>query len=139
MPFTRLRYHVVWATKNREHWLDEQIESIVYDALYGKAKELGSRIMVMNGWYDHIHLVVAIPPRLAVSDFVREMKATSSRKLNIAHVLPHDFHWQDGYGAFTLNPYDMGGVLRYVRNQKLHHTHNDLWLPYERVTEDKSR
>ena len=33
-----------------------------------------------------------------------------------------NFYWQDGYGAFSVNPSDVEIVINYIANQKEHHS-----------------
>lgn len=132
MAYTRLRYHIVTATKYRKPVLTPDIENIAYRVLCKKAQTLGAKISHIGGTEDHIHIIAAIPLTLAVSDFVGAIKidATKAIKRNFAHL--DTFAWQAGFGAFTLNPNDMAGIIRYVSNQKEHHKQNDLWSAFER-------
>ena len=36
------------------------------------------------------------------------------------------FYWQDGYGVVTISPGAVHSVKKYIRNQKEHHTKNNL-------------
>lgn len=132
MSYTRLRYHIVTATRNREMIITPALETIIYPALATKAKDVGARVLKIGGVADHVHIVAAIPPAVAVADFVREVKTGSSRAVNKAGILEGKFHWQRGYGAFTLNPFNLTRVVRYVANQKEHHAEQTLWSRFER-------
>lgn len=33
-----------------------------------------------------------------------------------------NFYWQDGYGAFSVNPAEIDVVIHYIENQKEHHS-----------------
>ncbi len=135
MPYTRLRYHLVWATKNRQPIITEDMEEPIRIALFNKAKDKNGQVVVVGGIEDHIHVVVAIPPAIDVSSFVRELKTASSRA--VKSDFPHKaiFGWQKGYGAFTVDPYNMDRIVQYVVNQKQHHAHNKLLHYYERWEE----
>lgn len=134
--YTRLRYHLVFSTKNRQPFITPDIENLVYTALRRRAEDKGAAILIMNGVADHIHIVVAIPPTIAFADFMREIKTAST--LSIRKMVPSlrlIFEWQDGYGAFTIDPENMQGVIAYVRNQKEHHAHHTLIERWEKSTE----
>src|SRR5690554_1147586 len=133
MSYTRLRYHIVTATKYREPLLTPDVESVAYKVLRMEAETLGAKISHIGGIEDHIHIIAAIPPTLAVSTFVGRIKteATKALKRNFAHL--DAFAWQPGFGAFTLNPNDMDGIIHYVLNQKNHHRKDDLWAQFERL------
>ena len=55
----------------------------------------------------------------SISDVVRDIKSNSSGWLHDRGVMP--FAWQDGYGAFTLDPSGIPGVTAYINNQVEHH------------------
>ena len=59
-------------------------------------------------------------PKVALSDFIRDIKANSSRWINEQpHSVP--FAWQIGYGAFTVSMSQIEIVTEYIRNQAQHH------------------
>lgn len=135
MPFSRCRFHLVWATKNRDPMIDAEMEPIIHQALFTKAKDCGAQVIVANGVADHIHLIAAIPPAVYIPDLVRELKTGSSRAVHLA--LPHKkiFAWQRGYGIFTLDSRDFQGAVQYVVHQKEHHAKKTLWDLFERWEE----
>jgi putative transposase len=109
-----------------------ELEGVIYPALQTKAIDLGGTVLQVGGVEDHIHIVAAVPPSVALSDFVGELKSASSRAVNQSGLLEGEFAWQRGYGAFTLNPQDLAGIVRYVANQKQHHAEGRLWEVFEK-------
>ena len=132
MPFWRLYYHLVWATKDREPLIRPEIEERLYAYTIRKAAELGVYVYAINGWYDHVHLLVAIPPKHAVADLVKRLKGSSSHYLNHAGGLDFEFGWQRGYGALTLGEGQRPKAEAYVRDQKGHHGQQTVnaWLEH---------
>ena len=130
MAFWRLYYHLVWATRNREPLIQPELEGRLYAYLVSKAAELESYVYGINGWYDHIHLVVAIPPKHAVADIVKHLKGASSHYLNHTGELNYQFAWQRGYGALTLGERQRPQAEEYVMKQKTHHAERTAipWL-----------
>ena len=135
MAFWRLYYHVVWATKNREDLIDAEIEAQLHGYIIGKAQELGVRVYAINGWHDHMHLLVSIPPKHAVAYVVKTLKGGSSYHLNQTDRLDRQFAWQRGYGALSLGQRQVPMAESYINDQKEHHeSHStNAWL--ERYTE----
>ena len=135
MAFYRLYYHLVWATKNREHLIQLEIEKRLKAYIVTKAAEQGVYVYAVNGWYDHLHLVASIPPKHAVADVVKRLKGASSHDLNHAGGLGGSFAWQRGYGALTMGEQHRSKAIAYVDKQKEHHKKNttNTWL--ERCTE----
>ena len=121
MSFWRLYYHLVWATKNREPLIQPEVEKRLYPYLVNKAAELGVYVHAVNGWDDHIHLIVAIPPKHAVAYVVKTLKGASAYDLNHAARLDRHFAWQRGYGALTLGETQKPKAIAYVEGQKEHH------------------
>lgn len=136
MAFWRSYAHLVWATKDREHFIVDKIESRLFAQIVKKAAEIGCYVHVINGVLDHIHIVITIPPRHSVSFVVKELKGASSHFVN--HIIkPPEFHfaWQRGYGYLMLGETQLESAIKYVENQKEHHANSSTngWL--ERYSE----
>ena len=122
MSFWRTYYHITWATHQRRHLLTPEVEQRLYPYLIRKAtEERETYVYAINGWYDHVHLVVSIPPKFAVADFVKLLKGGSSHDLNHAGGFEGGFAWQRGYGVFTLGETQRPMAEAYVNGQKQHH------------------
>ncbi|MDY7094141.1 MAG: IS200/IS605 family transposase [Acidobacteriota bacterium] len=121
MPYLQLHYHLVWTTLNREPWIQPEVEEAVHRFLWEKALELDARVFAVNGTADHVHMVVSIPPKIAVARLVGQVKASSSARINRAPWMAHRFRWQSEYGAFTIGRKQLNKVVEYVKRQKQHH------------------
>jgi putative transposase len=86
MPLWRLYYHLIWATKERQPLITPERETQLYGYIIHKANALGSIIHAVGGIENHIHLVASIAPKISISDFVQNIKGSSTYHLN--HVLP---------------------------------------------------
>ncbi len=75
----------------------------------------------INAVEDHAHLLVRLPPTVAVADVIRAVKAGSSKWLNETRTSQSKFAWQDGYAAFSVSQSHLPRVAEYVRNQAEHH------------------
>jgi len=84
-------------------------------------RELGGKLLAANGTADHVHLLMRLPPRLALADAVRVVKTNSSRWVHQSRALRRRFQWQAGYGAFSVSQSNVPEVVRYIRNQEQHH------------------
>ena len=82
MPYWQLFYHLVWATKKRESILTPDVEPVIYVFLRTKAIGLGGVVFALNGWLAHVHMVVAVPPKIAIAKFVGQIKGVASTKFN---------------------------------------------------------
>jgi putative transposase len=138
MPYWQLFYHLVWATKNREPLLAPRVEPIIHGFLQTKAIGLGATVFALNGTEDHVHLVAAIPPKIAVAKFVGQIKAVASTKFNKMHP-DTPFFWQDEYGAFSFDGKRLPNYIGYVRDQKKHHAQGKVYPILERTSDGAPR
>ena len=119
--FTQLNYHVVFATKYRKRVIANTVQESMYQYIGGIIRDFEGSLDCVGGIEDHIHLLVSIPPRIAVSDAIRSIKSNSSRWANEQEWSNRSFEWQKGYGAFTVSYSQMDRVRAYIANQELHH------------------
>jgi putative transposase len=107
--------------KNRERWLRPDIEERVWSYLGGIARENQMKALIIGGIENHIHLLLGLPPALAVSKALQLLKGGSSAW--IKETLPGlgGFGWQDGYAAFTVSKSLVPEVETYIRGQREHH------------------
>ena len=131
MSYTRLRYHIVFATKGRQAWLSEEIREFLYPVFGRIAKNEGGRLLEAGGVEDHVHLICAIKPTVAVSDFIGRLKANSTGALKRNFEQLGAFEWQGEFSCFTADPANMDKLRSYVANQVEHHRNGDLWELYE--------
>jgi REP element-mobilizing transposase RayT len=137
MTYRRLHYHLIWATHNREPTLRLEGEKMFYGVLYKKAEELGLKIHAAGNIEDHVHVVLSIPPILAVAECVRQIKGASAYAINRMAGSDGQFKWQGGYGALSIGERSLETVMEYAAKQKVRHRDNKLIAAYERIDEDK--
>lgn len=137
MPFWRSYAHLVWATRNRQPFLQAELEEALHIFVLKKASEWDTYIHAINGWFDHIHIVASIPPKHSVKWVVQGFKGASSYYVN--HTLrPPQFHfgWQRGYGYLTLGESQCERAIADVHNQKVHHEQQTAHPWLEKYTEE---
>ncbi|OEJ05909.1 IS200/IS605 family transposase, partial [Shigella sp. FC1967] len=78
---SKLVVHLIFTTKYRRKLFDGQMLAQLRDAFDSAAAKLECEIIEMDGEPDHVHLLVAYPPKLAVSVMVNNLKSVSSRLL----------------------------------------------------------
>ena len=137
MTYWRLHYHLIWATHNREPTLTAEREKMFYGVLYKKAEELGLKIHAAGNVEDHAHVVLSIPPILAVAECVRQLKGASAYAINRMAGSNGQFKWQGGYGALSVGERSLEAAMEYAAKQKEHHRENKLIALYERIDEDE--
>jgi putative transposase len=129
-------YHLVWATKGPEPMIDPLGEAIVIRSFRRTCQEMGVIVRAIGIMPDHVHLVVSIPPRWAVSAVVRNLKVEATHAIRNAVNLPYagSFSWQNEFGTFTFGEASLETIVRYVANQRKHHASNSARRRYERIS-----
>jgi putative transposase len=125
MPFHVCYYHFIWSTKHREPLLVGEVETLVYATIKRKSESLKSPILALNGTAEHIHVAVSLSLTVSVAVWVKQVKGTSAREVNV--VFPDElshFRWQSSYGVLTFGVKHLPYVITYIERQKEHHAHN---------------
>ncbi len=133
MPYWQLYYHIVWATKYRQPFLDSKVEPIIYNHIRTKAIGLGATVFAINGWIDHVHIIASVPPKIALSKFIGQIKAVSSMQFNRNYSPEVPIYWQDEYSVFSLDKKRLPYYIRYVDQQKEHHRQKTEIVALERT------
>jgi len=118
MSYTHLLYHIVFATKDRLPLISQTWEDELYRYLGGIVKNHNGEAIEINGMPEHAHLLVRLKQLPSLPDFMRELKAGSSKWAKQHNA---KFGWQRRYGAFTVSESMSDVVRQYIRNQKMHH------------------
>ena len=108
---------------------------MVHNYLRVKALGLEAKVFAVNGTEDHVHMVVAIPPKLAVATFIGQVKAVASAKLN-QFAGDGSLFWQDEYGVFSFDAKRLPNYVAYVENQKTHHAQHSVIPILERTVDE---
>jgi len=101
--YTNLLYHIVFSTKDRRPLITPDYEVRLYDYIGGTVRKLGGISLELNGTADHVHLLTKLRPDRAVSDVLRELKASANGWMHDVFPRLKYFSWQRGYGAFTVS------------------------------------
>lgn len=70
---------------------------------------------------DHVHILYSQSKNVALADLVEEVKKSSSKWIKTEGAEFSGFHWQAGYGAFSVSASRIPAVQRYIQNQAAHH------------------
>jgi REP element-mobilizing transposase RayT len=128
-----LLYHFVFSTKNRKPYLQPESETVIFEYLGGTARGLDAVPIRIGGWVDHVHLPLKLKTTHCIADFMRELKANTSKHFNETSGKLAKFGWQDGYGAFTVSKSAESRVIQYIQRQRAHHSKEDSRTEYIRL------
>jgi REP element-mobilizing transposase RayT len=87
----------------------------------GIIRERDGTLLAMNGTEDHMHLLAILPPKIAVSEQVRDIKSISSGWIGGIFPNLRLFQWQGGYSSFTVGIDSLSRVKSYIDGQQEHH------------------
>ena len=116
-----LMVHVIFSTKNREAFVTPEIEPELFAYMGGILKNHESRLLDAGGTPDHVHLLVSQSKNVSLSSLLKDVKKDSSSWIKTKGSQFRNFHWQDGYGAFSIGKSDIHGLKKYIAGQKEHH------------------
>ena len=120
----RTEYHVVWIPKYRRRILNPGIKEYL-DKLLSKVLVTvpGCEMVEYSIQVDHIHMVMIIPPRYAVSEVVGRIKGMTASRLRKRFswlkklYTKENIVWSPGYFVSTVG-IDEDKILRYVQWQE---------------------
>jgi REP element-mobilizing transposase RayT len=110
--------HCVFATKGRREIISVELQPKLFAYLAGIARNVGITLVAIGGTSNHVHLLISVPPTMALAEAVQKLKANSSRWMGEQGL---SFEWQKGYGAFSVSSSLVETVRAYIRNQEEHH------------------
>lgn len=115
--------HIVYSTKNREPWLQE--ETIRTELFAYKASILSSSldcpVILIGGASDHVHILCLLSRKFSIMDVIKESKTATSKWLKRKSSELEGFQWQAGYGIFSVSQSKVNQTKRYIANQEEHH------------------
>jgi REP element-mobilizing transposase RayT len=116
-----LLVHVIFSTRNRQSLITPEVEPQLFAYIGGILKNNTSRLIDAGGTADHVHLIISQSKNISLSSLMKDVKKDSSVWIKTKSATFRDFHWQDGYGAFSISKADLSGLKKYLANQKDHH------------------
>jgi REP element-mobilizing transposase RayT len=129
--------HIVFSTKERIEFLKAQeLRKDTHLYLMGICRKLGTPALIVGGVQDHVHILCRFSRNHTISEIIRELKKGSSKWIKEKNPILWDFHWQDGYGAFSLSPSHVEDLKEYIVNQEEHHRRESFKDEFRRILEN---
>ncbi len=113
--------HIIFSTKHREPLIQPPVEQELHAYLGGICNRLESQSIIVGDYTDHIHILCKLSKKIPLMKLIEELKSHSSKWIKTKGKSYENFYWQDGYGAFSVNPSEIEIVISYISNQKEHH------------------
>ena len=113
--------HLIYSTKNRMPCLGGKVLPRLFAYKAGILKEWNSPALLIGGVADHVHVLFCLSKNHALAKVIEELKKGSSKWLKTQAREFQGFHWQAGYGAFSVSQSNVQRVKRYIEQQQEHH------------------
>jgi REP element-mobilizing transposase RayT len=124
MPNTykKVYLHIVFAVRNRNAVLSKSWRPELFSYISGTIKKRGHYPLAVNGYDDHIHILLDYSLNELVPNLVREIKRASTAFIQDNNLTRFEFKWQTGYGIFSVGYKELSIVIQYVIDQEKHHS-----------------
>ena len=115
------KYHIVFAPKYRRQIIYGKLKADIGKILRTLSERKGVTIHEAEACPDHIHMLVSIPPKISVADFMGYLKGKSSlmifdRYANLKYRYGNRKFWCRGYYVDTVGR-NKKAIEEYIRNQ----------------------
>jgi putative transposase len=120
--YTQLYIQFVFAVKGRESLIKKEWKDDLYKYITGVVQNNKSKLIVINGVEDHVHIFIGYNPSVSIPDLVKDVKVASAIWVKERKLVVGKFSWQEGYGAFSYSISQIDAVCKYINNQEEHHS-----------------
>ena len=113
--YSQIYIQFIFAVKGRESQILESHRERLQQYISGIVRSKEQKLLSIYANPDHIHLLVGFNKLdIKISDFVKEIKSNSSKKINEENWFLRKFYWQEGYGAFSYSKSQIDNVVKYI-------------------------
>jgi putative transposase len=133
---SKLYVHLIFSTQHREPLLIPSVRWPLHAYLATVLKNQDCPALRIGGTIDHAHLLFRLSKNLALADVVEKVKTSSSKWLKTQAGTLQSFHWQNGYGGFSVSAAEVDSVARYIEGQEEHHRVVSFQDEYRRFMEE---
>ena len=136
--FSEIFLHINWHTDGDQRVLKPEAEAFVHNYITNRCRQTkGVFFECIGGTETHIHLAIRVEPFVLVSDFIGELKGSSSFEAN-KHFGRKFLSWQRGFGVVSFGKKQLPWVKEYIAHQKEHHRKGSIFARLE-ISEQPSR
>jgi REP element-mobilizing transposase RayT len=125
--------HIVFNTKGVKALIHPPFEQNLHAYITGICNKLECTVLIVGGYTDHIHILCKHSQKITLMALLQKIKANSSKWIKSQDESLKNFSWQSGYGSFSVNPTETDVVIKYIRNQHIHHkkkTYKEEYLAF---------
>ena len=119
--YRQILYHIIFRTKSSEKTIELAHSANLYQYIWGIINNKKCTLFRINGMEDHIHILSDLHPSVALADYIRDIKVSSSKWTKESGLFPNFKGWGIKYCAFTYAYRDRDTIINYIKNQREHH------------------
>ena len=128
--------HIIFSTKDRYPFLHSgEIRLEMHRMLGGISRDLDCKPLIVGGVADHVHILARQARTITLADWIKELKRQSTLWVRSRSPDHGDFHWQAGYGAFSIGRSQVEEVRHYIQKQEEHHRKSTFQDEFRRFLE----
>ncbi|MGA7273706.1 MAG: IS200/IS605 family transposase [Candidatus Udaeobacter sp.] len=128
-----LSTHIIFATKGRQPWLTSNVRERVWAYQSRILQNLECNSITIGGIADHVHVLCNLTKKFSTAKVLEILKKDSSKFVKTLDSGLGEFHWQDGYGLFSVSPSHCEPVRKYILDQEGHHRKETFQEEYLRI------
>ncbi|HXT10656.1 MAG TPA: IS200/IS605 family transposase [Candidatus Angelobacter sp.] len=121
MSYVSSYFHCVFSTKDRRPLINPNLRERLWPFLGGIARHNKMKAIEIGGVEDHVHILLSLPPTVAISKAIQLIKGGSSKWIHETFPQQRLFSWQEKHGAFSVSVSHLEIITAYIRNQEAHH------------------
>ncbi len=121
LSYVKIWIHAVWATHNRADCLTDAIVTAFCEHIKQNAADKGFFIDTINGYRDHMHVLMVLKSDNSIARQMQLIKGESSKWAKESGLLSADFAWESQYFAASVSGRAVPVVREYIKNQQAHH------------------
>ena len=115
------KYHIVFAPKYRRKIIYNKLRRDIVQTIKDLCKWKGIEIIEGKAMPDHIHILVKIPPKMSISNFMGYLKGKSAMMIfarhgNLKYKFGNNNFWSTGYYVSTVG-LNEATIAKYIREQ----------------------
>lgn len=133
MSYCRHIFHLVTRTKDRKPSLPENAKRVLFSYILRICQSHGWQLYRINGYMDHIHILIGLPSTVMPQDVMRVIKSQTTGVFRRHELFPEFDGWGEGYGSFTVSYSDIDRVKNYIINQEEHHSRVNTDVEYRNL------
>ena len=119
--YAQCYFHLIFAVKNRNALIQNSWKDELEKYITGIIQNTKHKLLAIGAMSDHVHIFIGYNVNQLIPDLVEQIKTSSNAWIKNKRKTSFKFEWQKGYGAFSHSHSQLDTVVKYVRNQSLHH------------------